>query len=208
MGAMANKKKESSPKHTVLYYRTFIVTILLQILLVVILCNALYSWWPANEQNTNTVVGEVERIEMIEGRRTNPDYLAIVVNGQVYKYAHIRNEKSLEEIGQVIKTGDIVKITYKYRTVSFSRNAVVALQDQTQIYRNVESYNAKFKWILLISMLLCAIISTVIWLNWRAYKKPWYELSLLERICKRIKKDRKKKKRKEKSEQMNQKPTP
>lgn len=145
---------------------------------------------------------------MIEGRRTNPDYLAIVVNGQVYKYAHIRNEKSLEEIGQVIKTGDIVKITYKYRTVSFSRNAVVALQDQTQIYRNIESYNAKFKWILLISMLLCAIISTVIWLNWCAYKKPWYELSLLERICKRIKKDREKKKRKEKSEQMNQKPTP
>ena len=198
---MANKKKRKPPKRSVIYWRTFIATILMQIIVIAGYCTALHSWWPASEYNTDTVIGAVESIALVAGRRAYiPEHLSIVVDGQTYQYSYMRNEQSLDEMMEAVKPGDIVEISFKSRTVASSYDAVVAMKDQTQTYRDIESYNANAMRDLLLLAVLCSVLSFVLWLTWFAYKRAWYE-AWSYKLCQWCKKKARKKKKQEKKKQ-------
>ncbi|MBO5757169.1 MAG: hypothetical protein J6S28_05695 [Clostridia bacterium] len=200
---MANKRKRTRQKHSVRYWRNFVLTVLLQIMLVVQIPFSLQSVWPANQVNTDTIVGEVERAEWVDMRK-NRSYLRITVNGQEYRYKNInRKEISGQDIAKALEPGETVELSYK--SILGLYNKVVALEDETQVFRDVQTYNASAKRRLPVLAVVFMILEFWLWSFWIAYKKPWYELTWFEKILKRVKKDHKKKRKKIKHAEMNEK---
>ena len=194
---MANKKKHKSGKRIDWKYVTMFVIV--QILLLTALPLAIYSSWPSNQRNTQTVTGEIEQIEWRRRLgKHNESYVAITVDGEEYCiYARRnRNEMHSRDIEQTLEPGDVVEIAYKTGFHHFKPyNHVIGLKDQTQVYRMIEVYNAHAPWLVAVLIALFIVAELV-------FCAPFYLSALIDLMISFSANKRKKKtqKAREKSE--------
>ncbi len=159
---MANKKKKKRKSGKRIDWKYVTLFIMLQIVILVALPLAIYSSWPSNERNTQTVTGEIEQIEWKRRfGKHNESYVEITVDGEEYCIYARRSRKEMHsrEIEQVLEAGDMIEIAYKTGFHHLKPyNHVVGLKDQTQAYRTIEAYNASAVWLvpLLIAMVIVA----------------------------------------------------
>ena len=188
---MANKKKKNCKSGKRIDWKYVIMFVIVQILILTALPLSIYSTWPSNERNTQTVTGEIEQIEWKRRfGKHNSSYVEITVGGEDYRlYGRSgRKEMHSKDIEQVLEPGDVVEIAYKTGFHNLKpHNNVIGLKDQTQIYRSVEVYNAHAPGLVAVLIALFVIAELV-------FCAPFYLAELLIWIV-NLKTKRKKKKK-------------
>ena len=188
---MANKKKKNRKSGKRIDWKYLTMFVIVQIFILTALPLSIYSTWPSNERNTQTVTGEIEQIEWKRRfGKHNASYVEITVGGEDYRlYGRSgRKEMHSKDIEQALEPGDVVEIAYKTGFHNLKpHNNVIGLKDQTQIYRSVEVYNAHAPWLVAVLIALFVIAELV-------FCAPFYLAELLIWIV-NLKTKRKKKER-------------
>ena len=195
---MADKKNKKKQRLFPLTWKFWLVFIFIQLIIGVGYPFAVYTGWPSNDRNTQTVVGEIEEIKWVErfGKHTS-SYVCITLDGEDYRVYghHNRKEMHSREIEQALAPGDVVEISYKTGFALYAdglkpHRFVIGLKDQEQAYRKVEVYDANACVLLPVFMVLMLIVEALLCLPFYAE----YLLRLIAHIRTR-KRDREKKKK-------------
>ena len=200
---MANKKKKKRKSGKRIDWKYLCLFVIVQIVILVTMPLAIYSSWPSNERNTQTITGEIEQIQWRGNYGKHRDnYLVIIVDGEEYCVYRRSGRKELHnrDIEKALEPGDVVEISYKTGFHYFMPyNNVIGLKDQTQVYRTIEVYNANAAWTLPLLIALIIVAEIV-------FCAPFYITELLVWIVNPGEKKRKKKNQKERKDK--KKPTP
>ncbi len=168
---MANKKNKKKQRLFSLTWKFWLGFIIVQLCYLTVCSNAVYSEWPCNDRNTQTVIGEVENIRDVStGFRIyrghgSKGYLEITVNGQPYRLYVQSNQKemSTSDVKDNLAIGDSVEIAYKAQIRMFKEcSVVVGMKDDTQTYRTIEAYNANARVLLPVFSVLMLVAEALL----------------------------------------------